>query len=86
MNNLCGLPVDWAATGSFLGGIGALIAAGAAVFASRTFKDWKRQKVAERRMEHAEKILAAAYRAKYNLIELRSPIHSGMERESAGNS
>ena len=55
--------IDWAATGTMLSGIGTLVGAlaviGAAIIGSHTFENWKRQKLAERNFELAERILTA---------------------------
>lgn len=73
---------DWAATGSMLSGVGSFVGAGATVFtgiavicaankAADTFKSWKRQKIAERKMEQAERILGGAYKMEHALAFVR---------------
>jgi hypothetical protein len=61
----CAYVIDWAATGQMLAGIGSFIAAGAVLYAAQSGKDalknFKNQKLAERKIEHAEKILATSY-------------------------
>ncbi|WP_447908859.1 hypothetical protein [Brevundimonas bullata] len=61
------MTIDWSATGSMLSGIGTLVGAGAVVWAANkaadTFEGWKKQKIAERHIEQAERILTAAYEA-----------------------
>lgn len=73
----CGTTIDWAATGTMLSGIGTVVGAlavfGAAVIGSRTFDNWKRQKLAERHIDQAERILTAAYKARSGLSRVRSP-------------
>ena len=72
----CG--IDWAATGSMLSGWGSLLGAGATTFggiavliaANRgvtTFAAWKKERLAERHIVHAEHILSAAYKAQHAL-------------------
>lgn len=79
--------VDWAATGTMLSGIGtvggALAVIGAAVIGSRTFENWKRQKLAERHIEQAERILTATYKVRRGLSRVRSPAMWGSETASA---
>ena len=61
-------PIDWAATGSMLGGVGAVGGAIAIVWAALVGKgaleDWRGEKLAGREVEAAEQALKAAYRAK----------------------
>lgn len=79
--------IDWAATGSMLGGWATLAGAFAVVYAARvganSLSAWKRQKQEERRMDAAEKILTLAYRLKRNLSSVRSPAMFGGEIEAA---
>ncbi|MDX5985708.1 hypothetical protein SIL82_15755 [Sphingomonas echinoides] len=79
--------IDWAATGAMLSGIGTLVGAlaviGAAVIGSRTFENWKRQKLAERHIEQAERILTATYKARRGLSRVRSPAMWGNETDTA---
>lgn len=83
---LCDSPVDWSATGDFWSGVGTLVAAGAviwtAVEAKGALSDWKAQKISERTIAQAERILEAAYRAKDALEYVRGNLRSD-ERESA---
>lgn len=73
MSCACVASVDWQATGAMLQGWGTLLGAGAVLIAaSMGFTAWKRQKIAERLSDHAEKILDAAYVARQGLRELRS--------------
>jgi hypothetical protein len=72
------LGIDWLAVGSMLQGIGAVVSGIAIVIAaivgSNTYNNWRRQKIAERTIEHAEAILTAAYRVKRELSFVRSPM------------
>lgn len=69
------MAIDWDATGSMLSGIGTLIGAGAVVGAAwvgrATFRSWKAQRVEERRMDAAERILTLAYRLRYAFNSVR---------------
>ena len=69
--------VDWAATGSMLSGWATLFGAGAVVYAahkgSDTFKQWRRQKNEERRIELAEQVLTLAYKLRRAIEGIRSP-------------
>ncbi|MFY7838560.1 MAG: hypothetical protein ACOVQ0_19985 [Novosphingobium sp.] len=88
------MAIDWATTGTAMAGWGALLGAGATAFggvavliaakrAANTFDAWKRQKSEERRMNLAEQILTAAYKAKQILAAIRSPMTYGGERSAA---
>lgn len=72
----CVTTIDWAATGDMLSGIGTVVGAlaviVAAVIGSRTFDNWKRQKLAERHIEQAERILTATYKVRRGLSHVRS--------------
>ncbi|MBA4757402.1 hypothetical protein [Sphingosinicella sp.] len=81
--SVCGAAIDWAATGTMLQGWGTLIGA-VAVFAAawigaNTFNSWKRQKITERHIEQAERILTAVYKARRALSRVRSPLMSAHE-------
>lgn len=69
--------IDWAATGSMLSGWATLFGAGAVVYAAHkgadTFKQWRRQKNEERRIELAEDILTLAYKLRRAIEGIRSP-------------
>ena len=59
----CNVPIDWAATGSMLQGIGTIGGVGAVIWGAVKATDtWKQQKVAERRSDAAERILIATYK------------------------
>lgn len=79
--------IDWAATGAMLSGMGTVIGGlaviGAAYIGSRTFDNWKRQKLAERHIEQAERILTATYKARRGLSHVRSPFMFGHETDTA---
>lgn len=69
--------------GAVLQGVGSLASAvaifGAAWLASNTFDGWRRQKLSERRIEQAERILTAAYKARRALGTVRSPLMEAHE-------
>lgn len=69
--------VDWLAIGTVLQGCGTLVGAVAVIIAAKlgssTFETWRRQKLTERHMEQAERILTAAYRARRALSYVRNP-------------
>ena len=79
--------IDWTATGTMLQGIGTVVGAiaviGAAIIGSRTFDNWKRQKLAERHIEQAERILTATYKVRRQLSYVRNSAMWGHETESA---
>lgn len=83
----CITTIDWAATGAMLSGIGTVVGAlaviGAAVIGSRTFDNWKRQRLAERHIEQAERILTATYKVRRGLSRVRSPFMWGHETDAA---
>jgi hypothetical protein len=78
---------EWTALGAVLSGtgtvIGALAVIGAAIFASNTFDGWRRQKLSERHIEQAERILTAAYKARRALGYVRSPMILAHELHTA---
>jgi hypothetical protein len=69
--------IDWAATGAMLSGWATLIGAFAVIYAahkgSDTFKQWRRQKSEERRIELAEQVLTLAYKLRRAIEGIRSP-------------
>lgn len=73
--------------GAVLQGVGALAQAFAIGFAawlaSDTYKGWRTQKLSERRMEQAERILTAAYNARRALGYVRSPLMEAHELSAA---
>lgn len=73
--------------GAVMQGVGALAQAFAIGFAawiaSDTYKGWRRQKLSERRIEQAERILTAAYKARRALGYLRSPLMEAHELDAA---
>lgn len=83
MKNLCGVAIDWSATGDMMAGMGALVGAGAVIWAAKvgrsTFNDWKRQKNEGRRIDLAEQLLALAYKLKRAFQGIRSPGMLGWE-------
>ncbi len=64
--------------GSVLQGIGALAGAFAVGFAawlaSNSFENWRKQKLSERRMDQAERVLTATYKARRALGLVRNPM------------
>ena len=70
-----------------LQGWGTLLGAGAVIYAAKkgadTFESWKRQKVAERRSDQAERILTATYKARRALKFVRSPMMWAHELNAA---
>lgn len=81
------MTIDWNATGSMLQGWATLVGAGVVIYAARvganTFTAWKRQKVEERRMDAAERILTLAYRLRYNFADVRRRGIFGYETAAA---
>lgn len=73
----CITTIDWAATGTMLQGIGTIIGGIAVIVAafigSNTFKSWRQQKLSERRIDQAERILTATYKARQGLLFVRNP-------------
>lgn len=73
--------------GAVLQGIGALAQAFAIGFAawmaSNSFNGWRKQKLSERRIEQAERILTAAYKARRALGYVRSPLMEAYELSAA---
>jgi gas vesicle protein len=68
-------------------GVGTLIGSAAVIFAAFKAGDavtnWKRQKMAERKMEIAERILTASYRAQAALVRVRNPFMWAHEEYAA---
>ena len=81
------MAIDWPATGAMLQGWGTLIGAIAVFWAAKkgadTFDSWKRQKVAERKLEQAERILTATYKARRALSFVRGVMMWGHELDAA---
>ena len=79
--------IEWTALGSVLSGAGTVIGAvaviGAAWFASNTFESWRLQTLSQRRIEQAERILTAAYKARRALGYVRSPLMEAHELGTA---
>jgi len=67
--------IDWTATGTMLQGIGTLVGAAAVLIAAwlgaTTFESWRKQKVGERKLFQAERILEATYKARRALRYVR---------------
>ena len=79
--------IDWGDTGAMLQGLGTLFGAGAVVYAAKkgadTFGAWKKQKLTERKLDHAERILIATYKAREALSYVRGIMMWGHELEVA---
>lgn len=73
--------------GAVLQGVGSLAQAAAIGFAawlaSNTYQSWRRQKLSERRIEQAERILTAAYKARRGLEYVRNPLMLAHELNAA---
>lgn len=63
--------------------IGAIAVIAGAIIGSRTFNNWKRQKLAERHIEQAERILTATYKVRRGLSYVRSPMMWAHETAAA---
>lgn len=83
----CTSSIDWSATGAMLSGEGTLLGAGAVIIAAiiggTSFKSWRRQEVAGRKLAQAERILEATYKARRALDYVRSPMMWGNELKVA---
>ncbi|MEQ9448787.1 MAG: hypothetical protein RLN70_07730 [Rhodospirillaceae bacterium] len=70
-----------------LQGIGAVlgpVVVGIAAWIGRnTFESWRQQKLSERRIEQAERILTATYKARRSLSYVRNPMMLGHELDAA---
>jgi hypothetical protein len=81
------LKLDWVATGAMLQGIGSVAGAIAVFVAAKlganTFASWRRQKLTEREIDQAERILTATYNARRALRRARSVLVHGYELETA---
>ncbi|MBT8459759.1 MAG: hypothetical protein KJN60_08840 [Boseongicola sp.] len=75
--------------GSVLQGVGTLAGAFAVGFAawlaSNTFEGWRKQKLSERSIEQAERILTATYQVRRALGHVRNPMMSAHELRAAEN-
>lgn len=73
--------------GVVLQGVGALAQAAAIGFAawmaSNTFAGWRKQKLSERRIDQAERILTATYKVRRGLSHIRNPMIWGHELQAA---
>jgi hypothetical protein len=77
MIEICSDRIDWAATGEMLAGWGAIASAGAVIWAgnkaAQTVASWKRQRIAERKFEQAERILTATWESRDAMDYIRAP-------------
>jgi hypothetical protein len=75
---VAGANIDWAATGAMLQGIGGILGAAAVSFAAylgyKSFETWGKQKLDERRIEQAERILSATYSFQSAIYAVRTSI------------
>lgn len=83
-------PIDWAATGAMVQGIGTVLGAQAllvaAWFGKTTFEAWRKQQVAGRKLIQAERILEATYTARRGLRYVRQIMMFGHELKAAEES
>lgn len=88
MLNSKSAPIDWAATGTMIQGIGTLIGAIAVIIAAAigggTLRSWRRQQMLQRHMDLADRIFTAAVKAKQEINSVRSPWKDGSELHEAG--
>lgn len=79
--------VEWSAFGTALSGAGTVVGAVAVIVAalvgSRTFESWRKQTLSQRRIDQAERILTAAYKARSALGYVRSPLMEAHELKMA---
>lgn len=72
------MPIDWGATGTWMQAWAGFAEAGAVGFAAfkgaDAFKGWRRQKIEERRIDAAERILTLAYRVRTAISGMRHPM------------
>jgi len=85
--NVFGPPFDWAATGAMVQGLATLVGAAAVLVAAKmgadTFGAWRRQNVAGRKIDQAERILTATYNARRGLRYVRRPMILAYELTAA---
>lgn len=81
------MSIDWDATGSWMQAWAGFAQAGVLAFAAwkaaDTFKSWRRQKIEERRIDAAERLLTLAYKLKRAFSIIRSPITDQRAKEDA---
>ena len=81
---ICNGAVDWSATGSMLQGLGTIAGVGAVVWATITgAKLWKQQRLMERKVEQAERILSATYLVRRDLARVRNGATWSHEEDAA---
>jgi hypothetical protein len=77
---VCNKAIDWGATGDYWSGIGTIAGAVAVIItanrAAKTFSSWKAERLAERRIVHAENILSVAYKAQRMLHVILASDHT----------
>lgn len=83
----CGTAINWATTAAMLQGIGAIlgviVAGVAAIFAARSFSQWRRQQLIQRHMALAERLITVAYRSRQEIRKARSIVRSREEAAAA---
>jgi hypothetical protein len=79
--------VDWSATGAMISALAAWAGVGAVIYAAskaeNVFAAWKRQKLEERRMDTAERMLSLTYEFEFGIPAIRAPFSSALEMEEA---
>ena len=82
-----GPPIDWAATGQMISGLGSLLGALAIIFAAskgvQTFDRWRMERIEERRIAIAEKILFKVNEFELGLEQVRCTLPLHVEFEQA---
>ncbi len=77
------MAIDWAATGNWMQAWAGFAQAGAVVYVATksadAFKMWRQQKIGERKLDTAERILDVAYRIRRSFASIRSPLMQGSE-------
>jgi hypothetical protein len=81
------MSIDWSATGAWMqawaGFAQAFAIVAAAILATNTFRSWRQQKLEERKIDAAEKILTLAYRLRDAFSAIRSPLRSAAATDEA---
>lgn len=81
------MPIDWAATGAMLAGIGTVGGSAAIVVAAvlgrKAVEDFRKEKLTEREITHAENILTSAYKLEWATSSIRSPATFGNETRAS---
>jgi hypothetical protein len=81
---LYGSNISWGDTGSMLSGLGTIGGFLAVIWASRrAFSDWRTQKIEERNIEKAERMLSLAIKLEDAFKKIRSQSQTDLERRDA---